>query len=406
MKKTLIAKTLLLSVIATLMIALCSCGLLFGGLFDDSDDNYNDYYNDTTDYGNGYYDDTPNYEDESNVPDPVTVTTTANDTDEYGLAGSYTMLKSKEYNVGDAVDLSATVNEGYNFEGWYIVEKTGYGYYEQTNLVLLSEQTNYTYTMQDKSVTIAAIFSSYTITTASSTNTGGAAGSFTRLNNKKVSNGETVELTATVNDGYNFEGWYIDGVCVSRNLTYNYTMEKENANIEARYSCYQLSTVGYAKNANGDTEAGFHAGTYTQYSNKNLSAGEIVTLTATVNDGYNFEGWYIDGNCVSTDFTYTHTMEKNNVIVEAVYSYYVFKTTAAIRFSYFDVFSEQSLYIYPIYDSKKISIGNTITVTANNVEGYTFYAWMVGDAVLTHENILTYTMPAEDIHVYAAYHRD
>ncbi len=400
MKKTLILKILVSSVIFVLMSTLCSCGLLLGGLFDASD-----YYDDTTNYDN-----TTNYGDESATPIVNTVTTTANDTDEYGLAGSYTMLKSKEYQVGDTVTLTATVNEGYNFEGWYILEKVGSGYYEQTNMVLLSDKADCTYTMQDKSVTIAAIFRSYTITTASSTNTGGSAGSFTRLNNKKVSEGKTVELTATVNDGYNFEGWYIDGVCISRNLNYTYTMEKENAEIEVRYSCYQLSTIGYAVNASGTSEAGFNAGTYTQHSNTKLSTGKTVTLTATVNDGYNFVGWYINGACVETDLEYTYTTEKEDVTIVAKYSYYLLTTTAKwgygptpSKFSVWE-FSSPSIYISPIYNSQKVSVGSSVTVTSNEVGEYTFYGWYTdGFTLLSQDKEYTFTMTADDINIYAVY---
>ena len=397
MKKSLNTKILFLTVATILLFALCSCCCL-----SDSD------YDDTVNPG-GLQDGSQQYEDPS-ASDPITVTTTANDTDEYGLAGSYTMLKSKEYAIGEAVELTATVNEGYNFEGWYIVEKTGSGYYQQTNLVLLSKNTNYTYTMQDKSVTIAAIFSSYTITTASSTNTGGAAGSFTRLNNKKVSDGEMVELTATVNDGYNFEGWYIDGVCVSRNLTYNYTMEKENANIEVRYSCYQLSTVGYAKDASGNTEAGFNAGTYTQYSSENISVGKTVTLIATVNDGYNFAGWYIDGTCVGTELEYTYTMGKENVTIVAEYSYYTLTTTAkwSLESGPYEAsiweLDSPSIYVSPIYSNQKFSVGTSITIKANEVGNYTFYGWFTGSFTLLSQNKeYTFTMPEDDVNIYAVY---
>ena len=262
--------------------------------------------------------------------------------------------------------------------------------------------------MQNKSVTIAAIFSSYTLTTMSSTNTGGAAGSFTRYNAKKVSEGEAVVLTATVNNGYNFEGWYIDDICVSRNLTYTYTMEKENTEIEVRYSCYTLSTVGYAVNADGKTEAGFNAGTYTQHSNTKLSVGETVTLTATVNDGYNFVGWYVNDNCVETELEYTYTMEKSHVTIKAIYSYYVLDTCAKKcgweGDSYdHDEFSNSSLYISPVYDNAKVSIGESITVTAYDIEGYTFISWRTFEAEMTREMTYSFTMPAGDFILYAFY---
>ena len=393
MKKSLLLKVLFLSVVIILMLSLCSCGMLFDSIFN------NDEYNDNlTNNGNNHYDNMPD-------SDSVTITTTANDTDDYGLAGSYTMLNSKSCSVGEAVELTATVNDGYNFEGWYVVEKSGSGYYEQTNLVLLSNQTNFTYTMQNKSVTISAIFSSYTITTASSTNTGGAAGSFTRLNNKKVSDGETIKLTATVNDGYNFEGWYIGNVCVSRNPTYNYTMKKENVNIEAKYSCYTLSTIGYAKDANGKTEAGFNAGTYTKYSNENLSVGKTVKLKATVNDGYNFMGWYVNGNCVSTNKEFTYTMGKENVQITALYSYYTITTSTLYKMSgiHYNL-KNPAYYISPVYNDQKISVGTNVTLIAKEVEGYTFDSWINDNHILvSHDMEYSFTMQESNRELYALY---
>lgn len=440
MKRSFKVKLLSSAVITAMILTLSSCGLLSDKASGKSDDYYetnksettqstlktetldggvenenpgdnteNGTPNDNTNDDTESSDDTNDNENEPQVSNTVTITTTANDTDNYGLAGSYTILKSKQYRVGDKAKLTATVNEGYNFEGWYVVEKTGSGYYEQTKLVLLSTDTSYTYTVQDKNVTIAAIFSYYTVTTASSTNTGGAAGSFTRLNEKKVSNGEAVELTATVNDGYNFEGWYIDGICVSKDLTYTYTMEKENISIEVKYSCYQFSTIGYAKSASGETEAGFNAGTYTKYSSENLSAGETVTLKATVNDGYNFVGWHINGVCVSTDLEYTYTMEKASVTIEAVYSYYTVYTWATgttDSWNYNDHgcrFEETSICMTTIYNHDKISAGKSITLIANDVEGYTFYGWRTWSAFLSYDKEYTFTMPAENMEIFAVY---
>ena len=326
-----------------------------------------------------------------------TVTTVSN-TDDYGLAGTYTMLNAKGFEVGATVDLAVTVNAGYNFEGWYIDD------------TLLSKDAAYSYTMQSESVTINAVFSSYTVTTRSTSNVSGAAGTFTALTDKKVSAGETVALVATVNDGYNFEGWFVGDICVSRSLTYNHVMEKKNATFEARFSCYRITTVGAAYNADGYKAAGFSAGTYTQYSNTNLSAGKTVTLTATVNDGYNFIGWYIDDSCVSTALEYTLTMEKKDVTVEARYKYYQLTTDARhCWYSYVDSpsahdkFDSPALHISPVYNDLKVSAGTSITVEATDIAGYTFVAWRTEDAVLCQDKTYTFTMPEGDLYLYALY---
>ena len=391
MKKFLISICLFV-IILSIFILFASCGA--SKIVDNSD---------YVEKGSFYYGD--------NVEEQKRFTVTTNSqTDDYGLAGTYTMLKNEVYSVGDKVELIATVNEGYNFEGWYIEEKSGTGYYNNSNYILLNESESCTYTMQSKNVTIVACFSSYTITTSSSNNIGGTAGSFTRLNSKKISDGEKVKLTATVNDGYNFEGWYIGNSCVSRNLTYDYSMKKENVNIEARYSAYQVSTVAYAKNSEGENEASFRAGTYTTLSNYNVSAGKSVQLRATVNDGYNFVGWYIGDTCVSTEFEYTYVMDKKNVTIAAVYVYYTLTTTVEYGslgpgYTTDNLSASAGQYISPVYIDQKVSVGTKISLMANEVIGWKFIGWMRSDGgVLSYNRNVTFNMQAGDLCIFALYY--
>jgi hypothetical protein len=312
------------------------------------------------------------------------------------------MLYNKKVESGDSVSLTATVNNGYNFEGWYI------------NDTCISTEKVYDYVATSRSVEIEARFSSYVVNTYTEGNVANVAGTYTNLYQKKVANGETVNLTATVNEGYNFEGWYIDDVCVSRSLNYTYTMEKSDVDICAKYSRYSLTVLGTAYNADGDTDESFAAGTYTQYTNKEFSAGTEITLTATVNDGYNFVGWYIGESCVSTSLEYTFTMEKSNITIEAVYKYYVLTTSAKYTYSgskdsygsntsVYDDFSPSSMYISPVCENKKISIGTSITVEAKDIDGYTFYAWRTIDAILCKNKSYTFTMTSGDLDLYALY---
>lgn len=483
MKKNFLNKAFLTLLIVVLCAALFSCGSKTTAPENETESKNDNYQTQETQTQTETQTETETKTESETVSYFVT---TQCSTDDYGLAGTYTMLNSKAYNIGDKVELSATVNDGYNFEGWYVVKTTNLGYYETTELVLLSNNTSYTYTMQNKDITFTPVFSSYTITTTSTGNTGGAAGTytvlnkkvsegqkvtltatvndgynfegwfvndirvsnslvyeytmekkdvefearyssytittssntnlsgaagtFTTMNNKKVSNGTTVELTATVNEGYNFEGWYIEDVCVNNNLKYTLTMEKKNIDIEAKFSYYHVSTVAYAKNSNGETETGFHAGTYTTLSKHNVSIGENITLKATVNDGYNFAGWYINDTCVSTELEYTYTMDRRNVTIAAVYVYYTLTTTVEYGslgpgFSTDDLSTSAGQYISPVYTNQKISVGTEISLTANEITGWKFIGWMNADGgVLSYDKSFTYKMQAGDIRAIALYY--
>ena len=266
--------------------------------------------------------------------------------------------------------------------------------------------------MKKSDVYIEARFSAFTVNTFAEDNIADSAGTYTKLHNKKVSVGEKVALSATVNDGYNFEGWFIDGVCVSRNLNYDYTMERGDAEICAKYSAYKITTIGYAMGSHGDTDASFTAGTYTKYNEENISAGRSVTLTATVNDGYNFVGWFIDDACVETGLEYSFEMKKSDVEIRAIYSYYVLNTSAKYTSDYYkdfantnahSVFDSYAMYITPAYTDKRVSVGTSVTVEATDIEGYTFYAWRTADAILSHDKSYTFTMKAGDLELYALY---
>ena len=305
-----------------------------------------------------------------------------------GIAGTYTIMNSL-VSVGKTVTLTAQANEGYNFEGWY----TGYDN-------CLSTDNTFEFTMGKESMNIEARFSSYTVTTSSSENPGGIAGTYTIMNSP-VSVGKTVTLTAQANEGYTFEGWYTEyDECLSTDTTCEFTMTKKDMNIEARFSSYHLSTIGVT---NGDSYD-FNAGTFTQYSDHKVSANSSVTLTATAKDGYNFIGWYIDDVCVSISNEYIFTMEKKDVTIEARYTYYTLVTGACHEYVGWD-FDNPGLYITPYYpDAEKISVGTTLTLTANDISGYSFMGWNTGDGVtLSTSQTFTYTMSNCDIALFALY---
>ena len=161
----------------------------------------------------------------------------------------------------------------------------------------------------------------YLLKTYSLTDEYGNAGTYTEINTK-YSAGENIELEATVKSGYNFVGWFINGTCVSEDLKYTFTMKPNNIEMEARYNYFTVRTSSYSD----DYEK---AGTYTKLKSKKISVGEQVKVEATVNDGYNFEGWFINNVCVSEELTYSFVMKEKDVDLEARWSYYTITVSSS-----------------------------------------------------------------------------
>ena len=129
----------------------------------------------------------------------------------------------------------------------------------------------------------------------------------------------SITLTATADDGYTFAGWY-DGetkVCDTAEFVVS------NVTADKIYTAkFTKNAVSYTISAEVDANGG---GTVS--GGGEVAAGGSITLTATVNDGYTFAGWY-DGDTkvcdtaefvvtnVAADKTYTAKFTKNQVAPE------------------------------------------------------------------------------------------
>ncbi len=292
---------------------------------------------------------------------------------DYDQAGTFTEKAEEKISVGDTVMLTATVNKGYNFEGWY---RDG---------ICLSKELTYRFEMKAESIEIEARYSSYILNVESWSDEHGIAGTYTKIENSKTSIGETVTLTATVNKGYNFEGWYRDGICLSKELTYSFEMKAEDVYIDAQYSFYTL-TVDSWSNEHGA------AGTYTKKEEEKISIGDTVTLTATVNKGYTFDGWFRDGVCLSKDLTYTFKMTDENIDIQAAYSYYTV-TVYDIGSGWFD----------ELKSSEKVSVGDEVSLVATNYNDFSFDGWYINGVCVSTDSTYIFSMSAQDIIIEAMY---
>ena len=168
-----------------------------------------------------------------------------------------------------------------------------------TYYVEISKRSSYTGTY---SLSISTPTTNYTITTSVNPTGGGTA----TANPAAAAQGTTIALSAMASAGYAFENWTV----VSGSVTFgnanspntSFTMPAGNVSVRANFKVSAKITItATASPANGGTVTG--GGEY----QKDAS----VTLLATANTGYTFDGWY-DGNTrVSTNATYTFSATVN-----------------------------------------------------------------------------------------------
>jgi|GEM_PF-1498594 len=195
-----------------------------------------------------------------------------------------------KYAEGETAVLKATTNPGYTFLGWF------------NGNTSLSSDATYSFTVEEAlTVTAKWEYNVYNIVVEKNP---AEAGTITGAGNKN--HGSNVELVATTNEGYTFLGWFEDGDSepVSTASTYSFVaMSSRNLTAKWEINTYTI-TVAPNVTAGGTVSGG---GTFTH--------GDTVELTATVNSGYAFKGWFENGELISEEPIYTYTATKNQDVV-------------------------------------------------------------------------------------------
>ena len=349
------------------------------------------------------------------------ITATANPTAGGSITGAGT------YNHFETCELIATANEGYTFINW------------TKNGVEVSTNTTYSFTVTEAASFVANFqLNSYTITATANPTAGGAvtgAGTYNHF--------ETCELIATANEGYTFINWTKDGMEVSTNTTYSFTVT-EAASFVANFQLNSYEITATPNPTAGGSVTG--AGTYNHF--------ETCNLTATENEGYTFINWTKNGEVVSTSASYSFTVTGvgNYVANFQLNSYEITATanpeaggtiTGAGTYNHFEtctltaaenegytfinwtkngvevstnltisfVVTEAATYVanfslnsYEITATANPSIGGTITgagtynhfgtctLTATESEGYTFVNWAKNDTVVSTSATYSFTV--------------
>lgn len=114
---------------------------------------------------------------------------------------------------------------------------------------------------------------------------------------------ESVTISATPNEGFEFIGWYQGSTLKSSELVYTFTMPYNALSLEARFvTQYNVDISSFDETLGTVSGGGAHGYTTS------------VTITATPTWGNVFVAWYDDNyNIVSENASYTFTMPKYDV---------------------------------------------------------------------------------------------
>ena len=202
-------------------------------------------------------------------------------------AGSITGAGAYAY--GETCTLTATPATGYYFEKWTLGTET-----VSTEAVYSFEATeNATYKAHFISI-------DYTISAEANPEEGGTITGTGELFHYNT----TCQLVAHVNTGYHFVNWTLNGVVVSTEHIYSFSVT-ESAHYVANFELDTFVITAIADPEEGGTVTG--GGTY--------AYGQTVTLTATAGTDFRFENWTEGDEVVSEEATITFTVDSDRQLV-------------------------------------------------------------------------------------------
>jgi uncharacterized repeat protein (TIGR02543 family) len=300
------------------------------------------------------------------------------------------LIGANNYLEGAEVNISASTVEGYTFIGW-----TG----APDDLELLADALamGTSFIMPDRNITFTASYElippTYTLSLATDPEGIGATlvGNGSYLENSEV----TISTTAVL--GYDFVGWTgeAEDIALLNNATAletTFDMPNRDVALTASYQLieYTLTVVIDPVGAGSVSGDGIY------------NMGDVVSLEATANTGYQFLNWLINGNVVSSGNPYIFNMPAENITITAF-------------------FIDENVEIYSVTllaDPNDIGAilsgdgtyigGQNVNIAASTVTGYSFIAWtgttediaLLDDASAASTS---FVMPTRNIALTASY---
>lgn len=214
---------------------------------------------------------------------------------------------------GETITLNATAKPGYKFMGWY----------KYIDCTIKAPVTDGKFKIgSDSKYTLYALFKkTYTVNVIAVTdNVQGGKGGTVKINSGTASDkvsksdvtvGETVKLTATPKEGYDFVGWFdsaTKGTQITGENPANVEIDSVNPTDRTFYARFEIKKYTVAASAVSEDDDDNIQGNKITYGDESkaqvqviVNHGGSVTFKAVPADGsgYVFDGWYSDKACSS-----------------------------------------------------------------------------------------------------------
>lgn len=241
------------------------------------------------------------------------------------------------YFMGEPCTVWAIPNAGYYFTSW------------KEDGVTISTENEYTFNVtSNRTLTACFELTTYFVDARPMPDTAGmVAGMGTYYEN------EVCTLSATPNEGFSFENWTEDGMVVSTDSDYSFSVTSDRS-LTANFILNNYNITAESQ----PTEGGIVTGTG-QYD-----YGSMATLTAVPNETYYFINWTENGDLVSTqpEYSFLVTGDRHLVATFAQSCYVVEAVVDPAEGGY-------------VTGAGNYVEGSTCHLEAHHANGYVFVSW-------------------------------
>ena len=200
-----------------------------------------------------------------------------------------------------------------------------------------------------------------------------------------IRSGTNVTIVATPNSGYRFVGWYSGETLISSNANYSFVMGNDDLSYVAKFA-YGTNNFIVQSESNSKGTVSNSSGSYDYLSS--------ITIEATPNNGYSFQGWYSGQNLVSTSNPYTFAMPYQNTTYTAKFSANSYELTLVNDNGDLGSISGEGTYAY----------GSVVTITATPNTGVSFLGWYdESDTLIASSLSYSFNMPYENVEYTAKF---
>lgn len=271
---------------------------------------------------------------------------------------------------------TATINDAVSFS---ITDRSSEGYSFKTVLLNDEEFTARWFYMRDymQDIELKAVYSvnSYTITTDQ----------YSSVDNYSANYGDNIIVTFSNRPGYTIQSASYNGSELSiSDYQSTFTMPAADVSITTEYTPISYSVTPYDQFISVDK------------SSATINDIVYITITDRTADNYTLNHLLVNGNEINFDGYSAQILMSDyltDVTIRAEYSY-----TEPSNTTYYSVTNDE----YCTVDKSSAAEGDVVTVYINQREGYSVNVYYNG-AWLTSDYQASFSMPAEDVYIYAEY---